>query len=132
MKIIIRQGTRFLYLFHMRKSSLINTKTQGGGGGGTLILSYIHRLRLFFWVQNFEFQYFLGFQKNEYCFGCEDFVDIYWDPIIRGSFLCILGSFLKVKVQNGSIFWAAKISNIVLWCLKFLLLFFVWGGGGEQ
>ena len=27
---------------------------------GTLILSYIRRLRSFFWVQNFEFQYFLG------------------------------------------------------------------------
>ena len=24
---------------------------------------------------------------------------------IEGSFLCILGSFLKVKVQNGGYFW---------------------------
>ena len=24
---------------------------------------------------------------------------------IKGSFLCILGSFLKVKVQNGGYFW---------------------------
>ena len=24
---------------------------------------------------------------------------------IKGSFLCILGSFLKVIVQNGDIFW---------------------------
>ena len=31
---------------------------------------------------------------------------------IKGSFLCILGSFLKVKVQNGGYFGAAKISNI--------------------
>ena len=23
----------------------------------------------------------------------------------KGSFLCILGSFLKVKVQNGGYFW---------------------------
>ena len=39
-----------------------------GGGGGTL-LSYISRLRLFFGVQNFEFKYFWGFQKNEYFLG---------------------------------------------------------------
>ena len=49
---------------------------------------------------------------------------------IKGSFLCIFGSFFKVKVQNG-VFWGrgiAKISNI----LKFLLFFFCffWGGGG--
>ena len=28
------------------------------------------------------------------------------------SFLCIFGFFHKVKVQNGDIFWVAKISNI--------------------
>ena len=36
-----------------------------------------------------------------------------------GFILCILGSFLKVKVQNrgGGYFWVAKIS-IFLVCLK--------------
>ena len=34
-----------------------------GGVGVTLIFSYIRRLGSFFWVQNFEFQYFWGFQK---------------------------------------------------------------------
>ena len=38
----------------------------GEGGGGTLIFSYIRRLGSFLGVQNFEFQYFLGFQKNKY------------------------------------------------------------------
>ena len=40
---------------------------------------------------------------------------------IRGhfSFLCILGSFLKVKNKMGDILWVAKISNIFLGCLKF-------------
>ena len=33
----------------------------------------------------------------------------------------------KVKVQNWYIFWVAKISNIVLGCLKFLIFF-----GGER
>ena len=36
-------------------------------------------------------------------------MDIFWGVItkldyIKRSFLCILGSFLKVKVQNGGIF----------------------------
>ena len=34
-----------------------------GGGGGTLVFSHIHRLGLFFGVQNSEFQYFLVFRK---------------------------------------------------------------------
>ena len=29
--------------------------------------------------------------------------------------------FFKVKVQNWDIFWVAKISNIFLGCLKFLI-----------
>ena len=40
----------------------------GTPGGGTLIFSHIRRLGLFFWVQTSEFQYFWGFQKNEYFF----------------------------------------------------------------
>ena len=31
---------------------------------------------------------------------------------IKGLFLCILGSFLKVIVQNGDIYLGAKFSNI--------------------
>ena len=38
-------------------------------------------------------------------------MDIFWGVItkmdyIKGSFLCILRSFLKAMVQNGDIFWA--------------------------
>ena len=33
--------------------------------------------------------------------------------------------FFKVKVQNWDILWVAKISNISLGCLKFLIFF--WG-----
>ena len=32
--------------------------------GGTLIFSHIRRLGPFFWVQNSEFQYFLGFSEK--------------------------------------------------------------------
>ena len=42
----------------------------------------------------------------------------------KESFLCILGSFLKVKEQNGNIFGDAKISNIFWVCLIFLIFFF--------
>ena len=56
--------------------------------------------------------YFLGdFRKKDYFLGYEAFVDISeggssqnW-TLGGGSFLCILGSFLKVKVQNGNIFF---------------------------
>ena len=36
----------------------------GPRGGGTLIFSHIHRLGLFFGVQNSEFQYFWGFSEK--------------------------------------------------------------------
>ena len=46
---------------------------KGGGSGpqgGTLIFSYNRRLGSFFWVQNFEFQYFWGFsEKNNIFWG---------------------------------------------------------------
>ena len=35
--------------------------TRGGGGGFTLIFSYIRRLGSFLGVQNFEFRYFFYF-----------------------------------------------------------------------
>ena len=62
-----------------------------GGGGGTLIFSYIRRLGPFFWVQNFEFRYFFGFSEKLIFFVYENFVDIFlgssqnW-TILRGHF----------------------------------------------
>ena len=49
----------------------------GGGGGGTLIFSYIRRLGSFFWFKILKFNIFGGFQKNKYFLGYEDFVDIF-------------------------------------------------------
>ena len=43
-------------------SSLIGVFPQGEGG--TLIFSYIRRLKSFFVVQNFEFQYFWGVSEK--------------------------------------------------------------------
>ena len=50
-------------------------RTPGGGGENNLIFSYIRRLMSFFWIQNFESQYFLGFSKKIIFLGYEYFVD---------------------------------------------------------
>ena len=68
----------------------------GGGGGGTLIVSYIRRLGTFFWVQNLEFQYFRGFQKNKYFLGYEDFVDIFWGHHKIGLYLEVISMYFRV------------------------------------
>ena len=55
-----------------------------------------------------NFNIFGGFQKNDYFLGNEDFVDIFEGhhkiDLYVGVFLCILGSFLKGKEQNGGYF----------------------------
>ena len=52
---------------------------------------------------------FGGFQKNEYFSGYEGLWIFFGGhhklDYIYGSFLCILGSFLKVKVQDGEYFF---------------------------
>ena len=80
-----------------------------GGGGGTLKISYIRRLGSFFGVQNFNFQYFLGFSENEYFLGYEDFVDIFFESsqnsaIFRGNFYAFWVIFLRSRYRMG-IFW---------------------------
>ena len=90
--------------------------TRGGGGGGcTLIFSYIRKRRSFFWVQNFEFQYLFGFQKSKYFWGYEDFVDILFFFFGGGGgghhkiglHLGVISMhfwvFFKAMVQNGDI-----------------------------
>ena len=77
-----------------------------------MIFSYIRRLGSFFVVQNFEFQYFWGFQKNKYFLGYEDFVDIFWGHHKIGLYLGVISMhfrvFLKVKVQNRGYFLFLK------------------------
>ena len=75
--------------------------------GGTLIFSYIHRLGPFLGVPNFEFQYFFwggGGSENLifFCFGYEDFVDIFgvssqnW-TVFRSNFYARYGLFLRSR-----------------------------------
>ena len=76
-------------------------------GWGTLIFSHIRRLGLFWGVHNSEFQYFWGFQKNEYFFGYEDFVDIFLGSSQIWASLRVISMhfrvFFKVNVQNWDI-----------------------------
>ena len=69
--------------------------------GGTLIFSYICRFGTFFWVQNFVFHFFfggggMGVQKNQYFFGCEDFVDIFWGSSQIGLYLGVISMHFMV------------------------------------
>ena len=69
-----------------------------------------------FGVQNFEIQYFGGFQKNENIFGYEEIVDIFGVITLLdwfvGSFLYILGPFLKARYRMGIFLGVTKNSNI--------------------
>ena len=70
------------------------------------ILQYLHTCT-FFWVQNFEFQYFWGFQKRLILFGGMKILWIFflviaklgyfWEP-----YLCILESFLNCLRHLGT------------------------------
>ena len=81
------------------------------GGGGTLIFSHIRRLRHFLAVQNFEFQYFWGFQNNENCLGYEDCVAFFGGgggSSQKWASLRVISMhfrvFFKVKLQIWDIF----------------------------
>ena len=106
-----------LHRWQMKKK--IPQKTQGG----TLIFSYIGRLGSIFWVQNLN--NFWVYRKIIF-YGVWRFCGYFLGVItklgyIKGSFLCILGSFLKGNVQNGRYLGAAWFSNIFWGSLKFMI-----------
>ena len=74
--------------------------------GDTLIFSYIRRLWPFLGFKILNFNILGDFQKKMNIFGGMKILWIFLGVITQldslyGSFLCILGSFLKGKVQNG-------------------------------
>ena len=59
-EIVNRRPTKVIKIYELSKHD-----SRGGGPRvGTLIFSHIRRLGPFFWVQNSEFQYFLGFSEK--------------------------------------------------------------------
>ena len=63
-----------------------------------------------------NFNIFGGFQKNAYSLGYGDFVDTFLGHLQIGLYIGVismhLGSFLKVKVQNGGICLGCQNLNI--------------------
>ena len=51
-------------LLNLSSWCLVMVRRLPGGGGGTLIISYIRRPGPFFGGQIFEFQYFFGFSEK--------------------------------------------------------------------
>ena len=72
----------------------------------------------FFLVQNFEFQYFGGFQKNKYVFGYDDVVDIFWGHHKIGLYLGAISMHFKVFSLGHSTKW-----GYFLGLLKFQIFF---------
>ena len=65
--------------------------------GGTLIFSYIRRLGSFFFVQNFEFQYFLGFSEKNYIFlGMNILWKFFWGHHKIGLSLVVISMHFRV------------------------------------
>ena len=66
------------------------------GGGGSLIFSHKHRLGLFFGFKILNFNIFWGFQKNEYFWGYEDFVDIFGGSSQNWASLRVISKHFRV------------------------------------
>ena len=101
-----------------------------GVGGGTLIFSYIRRLRKFWGVQNFKFQCFWGSEKL-IILMYEDFVDIWGGHRKIGLVLGVISMHFRVfKVQNGDIYFlggaggGVRKFQILFWGVLILLLYF--------
>ena len=68
-----------------------------GGGGWYSDFFYLRRLGLFFWVQNFEFQYFWGFsKKNKIFLGYEVSVNIFWGHHKIGLYVGVISMHFRV------------------------------------
>ena len=84
-------------------------------GGGTLIFSYIRRLRLFL-----NYNIFGGFQQTKYFWRYEDFVDIFWDHHKIGLYLEAISMHFRVFSEGQGTEW-----RIFLGLLKAQI--FIWG-----
>ena len=94
--------------------------------GGTQIFSYIRRLVSFlgFKILNFNF---LGVFRKRNIFGGMKILWIFFGghhniELYFGVIFMHFSRFLRSLYRMGIFFWVAKISNIFLGCLKFLIL----------
>ena len=66
-------------LLHHEEETLEHRQINRGGGGGTLIFSFIRRLGSFFWSKILNFNILLGFQKNDFLGGMKILWVCFWD-----------------------------------------------------
>ena len=113
-------------ILHLRSTCLFSPE-RGGGGGGTLIFSCIHRLRLFLGVQ-----IFWGFRKLNIFFfwggggGYEDFVDIF-SVITKLDYTMHFRDFSEGQGTKWRIFFGMLKFQIFIWSAWNSWFFF--GGG---
>ena len=98
-----------------------------GGRGGTLIFSNIRRLRSFFLVQNFEFQYFIGFSEKKNIFSVMKILWTFFGGHHKiGLYLGLISmhfrGFFRSRYKMGIYFGLLKF-HIFLGCLKFRIFF---------
>ena len=98
---------------------------------GDTLFSYIRGLGSFLGGQTFEFQYFGVFRKINTFWGYEAFVDFFLGggvftklDYIEWSFICILGSFLKIKVPNRGCLFGVGNFEIFFGVLEIPDIFF--------
>ena len=78
-------------------SILCRVGTPGRWGGGTFIYSYIRRLgSLFEGFKIWNFNILGFFQKNEYFWGYENFVDIILGPPRIGLVLKVISMYFRI------------------------------------
>ena len=94
----------------------------GGGGGGVggeaLISSYIRRLGTFFWVQNFDFQYFWGVSEKKYFLGMKILWIFLGGNHKIGLYLGVISMHFRVSFSQGTewgIFWELLKFQIFFW-----------------
>ena len=102
-------------------------------GGGGRVLRYFHTYvgSGYFWgFKILNFNIFWVFRKMKIVWGMKILWLFFWggggggnhkNGLVWGSFLCILGSFLRSSYRFWIFLGVAKISNIFLGCLKFLI-----------
>ena len=110
----------------------------------TLIFSFMRRLGLFsflsfffFWggggVTILNFNIFGGFQNNDFLGGMNILWIFFGDHHKIGLYLEVISMHFRVFSEGQGTEWkiflgSAKISNIYLGCLKFLIFFFLMNG----